>query len=639
MPDAFDPYFKWLGIPKADQPPHAYRLLGIELFESDDDVICNAADGRMAQVKSFQSGKFAALSQKLLNEIAAAKVCLLNPQKKAEYDRRLRAHLQEKSAAATAVVEKVEAAEGAVAAVDSVAGLQFLDYSTAPKRSPTRSAKKSKQPAWVVPTVVGAGTLAVVAAVAACFLGGDGKGKPSSSQTASLPGGDREAQRNQPAKSTDKPARGASQPSPKQTSVASTAAIEKPHAPVALSSAAPAPPAQKPETKPKIELAAETEKTPSRPAPLPEEGSEKNAPPEKAPEKPAPPPAPLPSGRVRPAEEGSKKPSAPDKEEYQAKRNEIVKIYQQKTAEARTSEAKLALAAKLDKQGDASKDPVDRYSLWRIAAERVSEAGGFSQAMEIVDKIQAEFDDDGETMKADLLKDGAARSTLTPEAARDLCETALKLADTAVSREDFDAAAQFAKLATASLRRTKDPDFKGDALARSQKIERQKTRFAVVAKARETLDGDARQRGRQSDGRPVALLRQRRLGKRPAAPDQGKPRGPRRTWPSGNWPGRPTAKGQAALADAWWAVAEKDHGDFKSSCQARAVYWYREALPKLSPLEKTRVEETARSQRAAAGTARAGNTGPRRSAEGQCGLGQQWNDRGGTDRGPHCHAQ
>ena len=44
MSDAFDPYFKWLGIPKADQPPHAYRLLGIELFESDADVISGVRD-------------------------------------------------------------------------------------------------------------------------------------------------------------------------------------------------------------------------------------------------------------------------------------------------------------------------------------------------------------------------------------------------------------------------------------------------------------------------------------------------------------------------------------------------------------------------------------------------------------------
>jgi hypothetical protein len=26
----FDPYRKWLGIPPKDQPPHYYRLLGIE---------------------------------------------------------------------------------------------------------------------------------------------------------------------------------------------------------------------------------------------------------------------------------------------------------------------------------------------------------------------------------------------------------------------------------------------------------------------------------------------------------------------------------------------------------------------------------------------------------------------------------
>ena len=29
----FDPYHKWLGISPKDQPPHHYRLLGIDLFE------------------------------------------------------------------------------------------------------------------------------------------------------------------------------------------------------------------------------------------------------------------------------------------------------------------------------------------------------------------------------------------------------------------------------------------------------------------------------------------------------------------------------------------------------------------------------------------------------------------------------
>ena len=87
----FDPYYKWLGIPLADQPPNHYRLLGIQIFESDQDVIANAADQRMTHVRSFQTGRYSAESQRLLNELAAARVCLLKPEQKARYDAALKA--------------------------------------------------------------------------------------------------------------------------------------------------------------------------------------------------------------------------------------------------------------------------------------------------------------------------------------------------------------------------------------------------------------------------------------------------------------------------------------------------------------------------------------------------------------------
>ena len=35
----FDPYYQWLAIPLKDQPPNHYRLLGVETFESNADVI------------------------------------------------------------------------------------------------------------------------------------------------------------------------------------------------------------------------------------------------------------------------------------------------------------------------------------------------------------------------------------------------------------------------------------------------------------------------------------------------------------------------------------------------------------------------------------------------------------------------
>jgi hypothetical protein len=47
----FDPYYTWLGIPPKDQPPTHYRLLGVECFEANSDVIENAADRQMAHVR------------------------------------------------------------------------------------------------------------------------------------------------------------------------------------------------------------------------------------------------------------------------------------------------------------------------------------------------------------------------------------------------------------------------------------------------------------------------------------------------------------------------------------------------------------------------------------------------------------
>lgn len=90
MTEVFDPYHKWLGIRPEEQPPNHYRLLGIALFEEDPDVITNAADQRMAHVRTFQLGHHQEASQRLLNEIAAAKTCLLQPDKKREYDAHLR---------------------------------------------------------------------------------------------------------------------------------------------------------------------------------------------------------------------------------------------------------------------------------------------------------------------------------------------------------------------------------------------------------------------------------------------------------------------------------------------------------------------------------------------------------------------
>ena len=82
----FDPYHVWLGIPPREQPPDHYRMLGIVAFESDMDVIGNAADLRMRYVRTFQAGKHAEECRRILNQLASARVCLLNDEKRAAND-------------------------------------------------------------------------------------------------------------------------------------------------------------------------------------------------------------------------------------------------------------------------------------------------------------------------------------------------------------------------------------------------------------------------------------------------------------------------------------------------------------------------------------------------------------------------
>src|SRR5262245_6808757 len=98
---AFDPYYTWLGIPPEESAggrPNHYRLLGLRAFESNPEVIQNAADRQMLHLRSYQMGPNAALSQRLLNEIALARVTLLDATKKHAYDNSLRTALAPRAA-------------------------------------------------------------------------------------------------------------------------------------------------------------------------------------------------------------------------------------------------------------------------------------------------------------------------------------------------------------------------------------------------------------------------------------------------------------------------------------------------------------------------------------------------------------
>ena len=86
-----DPYYEWLGIAAEEQPPDHYRLLGINVFESNPQVIESAFNQRIAYLQQLSGDQDSVDdAQRIMSEIARARLVLLNKQKKSAYDKSLR---------------------------------------------------------------------------------------------------------------------------------------------------------------------------------------------------------------------------------------------------------------------------------------------------------------------------------------------------------------------------------------------------------------------------------------------------------------------------------------------------------------------------------------------------------------------
>lgn len=548
MSESFNPYRKWLGIPEQDQPANHYRLLGVELFESDPDVIANAADGRMAQLKNYQAGKYSQDSQRILNEIAAAKICLLNPAKRAEYDRQLKQSVAAKDSNGN------EMPDGANA--EAV----FLEF--APRSALSSMPRAGRRwSRWQFPLIL-AGVLVLLIGAMAFWPREDGGDTPAERARASSPG--RES---------------AASPQPSTASEPSK----------------PATPKEPVQVGPPVKPAPDQGKKPEKP----EEPPAKQPPSEPVPEKPVPPVEP--KEPIEPEEEtpppesaaGPKRLAVPSEAEQQAAEVKIREIFGREFATAKTADQKLELAAKLSKQGLATADnSAVRYVLLRMAGEWTAGAGELGEALDIVDRMRDGFDMDALGMKADLLAKAveANRSEEKASHIHPILDAAMTIMDEAVAADEFETASRAGRLAVATARAAKDPQLARDMTARLREADRLKLKYSTVKKAIDSLavnpaDADANlavgqwrcfTKGDWAKGLPLLRKGSDANLAKLAEQDLAQPK---------------EAADQIALADAWWALSESEQGPAKTVVQTHAAHWYKQVLPRLSSIDKLRVNK------------------------------------------------
>ncbi len=622
MPEAFDAYYKWLGISPKDQPPNHYRLLGIDVFEDNPEVITSAADKQMAHIRSFQTGKFSALSQKILNEIAAARICLLNAAKKAAYDDQLRGQL----AALESRPQQAEAFD------PSKIGLDFSATSAA--SVVPRQSHGTKSP-WQLPAAIAAAILASVAIIA-CLRSNPPEG--------------------------EKPVAQAKADAPSKHINEGTLAKPKAEEPPIVESR----PEAKREVEPESRPEPEPPKAESKPQPQPEP-------------QPAPDPPEKTAARVKDAftkaktaadfkavavdalklidqantagkqdlarsvvtlalsaarkaendalaktatlcvlepatrpvlpasssfdnrdaaTAGQRKPRlpVPDANAQEQALKLVKEVFKGKYA-ATTSDQQKALSQELFQNAKATADDATaQYVMLKEAGRFAVRAEDADLAFQVIEEWGAKFEVDAFDLKARAMA-SIGKSNLPRQESRVVVGKVLALMEEAQAKEKFDAAKELGTTVVDLARKSKDPAFIKGTVARKGTILREMAEIqraqGGVAEAVEALD--------KNPTDPAANLA---LGKYRCFTknlwDQGIP-----MLALGDDPalkdlavkelkGMTDAAAQTNLGDAWWDLGEKNNGLAKKNIRGHAASWYQEALPGLTGLAKEKVEKRLR---------------------------------------------
>jgi len=251
---------------------------------------------------------------------------------------------------------------------------------------------------------------------------------------------------------------------------------------------------------------------------------------------------------------------------------------------------RVALAGKMASQAAGLKDdPVTAYVLLSGAQDLYSQAGDVSKAFDTIDLMAKTFAVDGSALKAAALA-SAGKTSKTPEDAQRLAAAHLRLVTDALFGDQYDVAEKSVQAALGLAKKASNPGLTARAVARGKEVSDLKSRYEKVKKAKEGLGTNpddpaanlvvgqfqAIQKGFWEIGLPLLVKGSDGATQKAAERELLAPK---------------DAPEQAAVADAWWDLAEKETGAARDNLRAHAIAWYEKAAPILTGLPKTKAEK------------------------------------------------
>lgn len=559
MSDTFDPYHQWMGIPPAEQPPNYYRLLGVPLFESDPDVIDNAAKQRIRHIQAFQIGAHSDESLRILNEISIARVCLLYAATKAEYDTGLRTAMAVPPV--TAPSQPPRPAELPVASL--VAPAVKLGRERTLGRWTRRRSRKS--PLYESLKIVLGGVAGI--AFAYCLLlfvfRIDILGRLSSPMPPEQVGLARRTSESH----EDLTETGIQNEATQQAESKST-----PYKPI--------------EAKP---LPIDSSVTP-RAFPSSPERAQRNLRVTETPEE----------AEKRLKAEAVEAPSdaehhprerVPDGTALEAARKAAAEIYASQFRQAKTVADKTALATEMiDASLTLPNGSADQYILLKIGRDMAAEAGDATTAIRAAEELAQRFDVLHARVKAESLLTAASRATMSTQH-KAIAELAMTVVMELTVAGEYSIAIELCEAAQSSAQRAKQLVMARELGAKRDELQDEWKAVQRYQDALAVLNNDPLEPAANlAAGRHLCFMKgdwegavlHLALGSDPelkAAAEM-------------ELNGANAAEELAAIGDAWWALAENQQGKERDTLRLRARFWYLQAEPKLEPgLRRLKITE------------------------------------------------
>jgi formylglycine-generating enzyme required for sulfatase activity len=304
------------------------------------------------------------------------------------------------------------------------------------------------------------------------------------------------------------------------------------------------------------------------------------------------PPSPPPEPKPAPVEPASKSPPAPAKrargvvpESAQQREAEIAIRKNYALDQAKTPKDKSELARTLLRAATSGSKDVELYVLLRLARALAVQGGDARTALEAIDAVASGFEVDAASEKVELF----AKATVKGAEAMSWGSIALQLSEAAAEGDDYDAAIKLAAAAEALGRAGVDKFLQEQAKERSKEFSDQKRLAEDLRAPLKTLETTPEDPAANSAvGKYLVLFKRDwarglpmlAMGSDPslkalAAQELATPA---------------DAAAQAALGEAWAALADKDTPAYRTRERTRAVEWLGRAIPGLMGPAKTSAE-------------------------------------------------